>query len=269
MKEKLLALDIDGTLTNSRKEITPATREALLDMMKRGHRVALASGRPVTGLRRYAEELELERYGGYLLAFNGGCIIDCASGKILYKKVLDRRLLPELYAFAEEKGCGLATHDKDTAFSAFPPDEYVALEAGMNGMALEQPEDFLGRVNFDMYKCFMTEKPERAAVLEKELRERCRNRADIYRSDPFFIEIMPREVDKGTSLGRLLEILRAEWKDAVCCGDGYNDIPMIKMAGTGVAMGNAQPEVKAAADFVTLSNEEDGLVQVIHRFILN
>lgn len=264
-----MALDIDGTLTDSGKNITPATKKALLEMMKQGHKVALASGRPVTGLRRYARELELERYGGYILAFNGGCIIDCGTGKRLYKKVLERDLLPELYAFAKEKGCGLATHNGDVAYSAFPPDEYVALEAGMNGMALEQPEDFLETVNFDMYKCFMTGKPERAAVLEKELREKCGDKADIYRSDPFFIEIMPRNVDKGTSMGRLLEILGAEWKNTVCCGDGYNDIPMIKLAGTGVAMGNAQPEVKAAADFVTLSNEEDGLVQVIEKFIMS
>lgn len=268
MGAKILALDIDGTLTNSRKEISPATKAALMHMMELGHKVVLASGRPVTGLRRYAGELELEKYGGYLLAFNGGCMIECKTGRILYKKVLTPEILPILYEFAADKGCGLATHHGDTAYSAFPPDRYVALEAGMNGMSLEQPPDFLGTVNFDMYKCFMTGEPERAAVLEPELRNLCRDKADVYRSDPFFIEIMPLHVDKGISLGRLLEITGAKREDLVCCGDGYNDIPMIKQAGVGVAMGNAQPEVKAAADFVTGSNDEDGLVRVVEEFIL-
>lgn len=268
MGRKVLALDIDGTLTNANKEISPATKAALLHMMEQGHRIVLASGRPVTGLRRYARELELERYGGYILAFNGGCMIECSTGKILYQKVLSRELLPGFYEFAKEKGCGLATHQGDVAFSAFPPDKYVALEAGMNGMELRQPRDFLGTVNFDMYKCFMTEEPDRAAVLERELRDRYGSLADIYRSDPFFIEIMPRNVDKGSSMGRLLEIIGARWEDAVCCGDGYNDISMIKCAGVGVAMGNAQPEVKEAADYVAPGNDEDGLVDVVAKFIL-
>ena len=76
--EKVLVLDIDGTLTNSRKEITPSTKEAIQDVMRRGHKVILASGRPTPGMRRYEQELELEKYGGYLLSFNGGRIVDCS-----------------------------------------------------------------------------------------------------------------------------------------------------------------------------------------------
>ncbi len=89
----------------------------------------------------------------------------------------------------------------------------------------------------------------------------------IYRSEPFFVEIMPRGVDKAASLGVLLDMLGMKREDMVCCGDGFNDISMIKYAGTGVAMGNAIDEVKAAADFVTLSNDEDGLVPVIDKYI--
>ena len=90
----------------------------------------------------------------------------------------------------------------------------------------------------------------------------------IYRSEPFFIEVMPKNVDKATSLDRMLETVGLTREDAICCGDGFNDISMIKYAGVGVAMANARDEVKEAADFVTGSNEEDGLVQVIDTFIL-
>ena len=77
--EKVLVLDIDGTLTNSRKEITPSTREAIQDVMKAGHKVILASGRPTPGMRRYEQELELEKYGGYLLSYNGGRVVECRT----------------------------------------------------------------------------------------------------------------------------------------------------------------------------------------------
>lgn len=81
MKTKVLVLDIDGTLTNSKKEITPETKRGIIHIMERGHKVILASGRPTPGMRRYADELELAAYGGYLLSFNGGRIINCKSGE--------------------------------------------------------------------------------------------------------------------------------------------------------------------------------------------
>lgn len=268
MKKKTLAMDIDGTLTGSDKNISPVTKAALMRMMEQGHRVVLASGRPLTGIRRYERELELERFGGYVLAFNGGCIVECRTGEILGKSVLDRELLPDLYAFAKERGCGLATHVRDVSVSAFEPDQYIDLEARINGMTVVKPENFVEYVDFEMYKCLMTADPSRAAGLERELREKCRDRADVYRSDPYFIEIMPRNVDKGASMEKLLAIMGADREDVICCGDGYNDISMIKFAGVGVAMGNAQPPVKAAADWVAPSNDEDGIAWVVERFVL-
>lgn len=268
MKRKILAMDIDGTLTDSDKNISPATKAALTHMMELGHGVVLASGRPLTGIRRYQRELELERFGGYVLAFNGGCMVECRTGEILDKKVLEQGLLPDLYAFAKERGCGLATHVGDVSVSAFEPDRYVDLEARINGMTVVKPENFVEYVDFEMYKCLMTADPSRAAEVEKELRERCGDRADVYRSDPYFIEVMPRNVDKGTAMGRLLELIGGDWADTICCGDGYNDISMIKRAGLGVAMRNAQPQVRESADYVAPSNDEDGIVHVIERFIL-
>lgn len=265
MKKKILALDMDGTLLNSRKEITPATRAALRKIMEEGHRVILSSGRPTPGLRPYERELELDRYGGYLLSFNGACITECRTGKILFQRLLPVELLPDLYDFARKNGCGLATHSETEAVSAFCPDAYISMEAGMNGFPVITVDNF---VDFDVYKCLMTAEPERAVVLEGMLQERFGNVVGIYRSEPYYIEVVPRYVDKGEALERLAGIIGVEREDVVCCGDGYNDISMIKYAGVGVAMGNAQPEVKEAADYVTLGNDEDGLVEVIHKFIL-
>lgn len=263
---KLLVLDIDGTLTNSNKEISPATKQALKDLMKRGQKVILASGRPTPGMRRYEQELELERYGGYLLSFNGARIVDCYTGEIIYQRLLPLSLLPGLYRFAGDNGCGLITYLGSQVISAFPPDEYVELEARINGLPVREVKNFTEFVDFDINKCLMTAEPDKAERLERELRERYGDRADVYRSEPYFIEIVPRDVNKAASLEKILPVLGVTRENTVCCGDGFNDITMLRYAGVGVAMGNAQPAVKEAADYVTASSDEDGLLQVIEKF---
>ena len=269
MREKVLVLDIDGTLTNSNKEITPATKKGIQSIMERGHKVILASGRPTPGMRRYEKELELEKYGGYLLSFNGGRIIECRTGEIVYQRILPASIIPGLHAFAEKNGCGMVTYFGDSIISAFEPDEYVELESRINGMPIKVVEDFVPFGDFDVNKCLLTAPIDKAPELEKQLQEKYGDIASVYRSEPFFIEIMPKNVDKATSLDRMLENIGMIREDAICCGDGFNDISMIKYAGTGVAMGNAQPAVKEAADYITGTNDEDGLVQVIDKFIMN
>lgn len=268
MDEKVLVLDIDGTLTNSQKEISPATKRGILNTLKRGHKVILASGRPTPGMRRYERELELEKYGGYLLSFNGGRIVECRTGEIVYQRTLPLTIIPSLYKFAGDNGCGLVTYFGDQIISAFEPDEYVLLESRINGMSVKVVENFKAYVDFDINKCLVTAPVEKAPELERQLRERYGDRVSVYRSEPFFIEIMPQNVDKATSLDRMLMTVGLTRENAICCGDGFNDISMIQYAGLGVAMGNAQPAVKDAADYITGTNDEDGLVTVIDDFIL-
>ncbi|MDY3769387.1 MAG: HAD hydrolase family protein, partial [Lachnospiraceae bacterium] len=141
MKTKVLVLDIDGTLTNSKKEITSATKEAIQDVMKRGHKVILASGRPTAGMRRYEQELELDKYGGYLLSFNGARVIDCRTGEIVYQRLLPLTLLPGLYGFAKRNSCGLVTYLGEQVISAFPVDKYVETEARINGLPVRTVEN--------------------------------------------------------------------------------------------------------------------------------
>lgn len=267
MEEKMLVLDIDGTLTNSQKEISPATKRGIQMVLEHGHKVVLASGRPTPGMRRYEEELELEKYGGYLLSFNGARIINCRTGEIVYQRTLPLTIVPGLYAYARKRECGLLTYFGDSIVSAFEPDEYVQLESRINGMPIRQVENFTDYVDFDINKCLVTAPPEKAEQIEQELKEKYGDILSVYRSEPFFVEIMPKNVDKATSLDRMLESVGLTRENVICCGDGYNDITMIEYAGLGVAMGNAQPAVKEAADFITDTNDKDGLVRVIDTFI--
>lgn len=268
MQEKVLVLDIDGTLTNSNKEITPETKRGIQTVLEHGHKVILASGRPTPGMRRYEKELELEKYGGYLLSFNGGRIVECRTGEIIYQRILPLSIVPGLHAFAKKNKCGLVTYFGDSVISAFAPDEYVELESRINGMPIKVVDDFVHFVDFDINKCVLTAPVDKAPELERQLQEKYGDRVSVYRSESFFIEIMPKNVDKATSLDRMLETVGMTRENAICCGDGFNDISMIKYAGTGVAMGNAQPAVKEAADYITGTNDEDGLVQVIDQFIM-
>lgn len=265
-EEKAIVLDIDGTLTNSRKEISAATKHAIRGLLEKGHKVILASGRPTPGMRRYEEELELERYGGYLLSFNGARIVECRTGRIVYQRLLPSAIVPGLYGFARRNGCGLVTYLGSEVISAFPPDEYVELESHINGMPVREVSDFPEFVDFDVNKCLMTAEPGKAELLEKELQEKYEGSISVYRSEPFFLEVMPKDVNKATSLERVLPAIGVRRENTVCCGDGFNDIPMLRYAGVGVAMGNAWQAVKDSADYITATNDEDGLVQVIREF---
>ena len=178
-------------------------------------------------------------------------------------------IIPGLYRFAKDQGCGLVTYFGDRIISAFEPDEYVLLESRINGMEVKVVENFKEYVDFEINKCLLTATPERAEELEKLLSQKYGDIASVYRSEPFFIEIMPQNVDKASSLDRMLQTVGLTRENAICCGDGFNDISMIKYAGVGVAMGNAQEKVKEAADYITGSNDKDGLVEVMEKFIWN
>ena len=267
--KKVLVVDIDGTLVNSKKEISPFTQEEIVRILSEGHRVVLASGRPLAGMRRFERELRLDLLGGYLMASNGAKAVDCVTGETVYQKILPLSIVPKIYAYAKNRGCGLITFLGDNSISAFEPDEYVKYEAKINGIQIRVPENWPEFVNFDINKCIVTAEPEKAAVYEKELQRLLRDEANVFRSDPFFIEVVPKGVDKALTLEQLLPLMGAVQEQTVCCGDGYNDISMLQYAAVGVAMANAQPEGKEAADNITLSNDEDGLVPVICTYFFN
>lgn len=266
--EKVLVLDIDGTLTDSNKEITPETKRGIIEVLKRGHKVILASGRPTSGMRKYAKELELEDYGGYLLSFNGGRIINCRTGEIMYQKTFSRTIIPGLFRYARANDLGIVTYLGNQIILGTRTDKYIELESKINDMLIKKVDNFVNYIDFDVHKCLLTAPPEIAEVYEKELQDLYGDTLSIYRSEPFFIEVMPRNVDKATSLDYMLSSVGLTKENVICCGDGFNDLTMIQYAGIGVAMGNAQEEVKAAADFITKSNDENGIVTVIDKFIL-
>jgi hypothetical protein len=269
MKKKVLILDIDGTLTNSKKEITPKTLEAMLGIQEQGHTIIIASGRPTHGVKWVADTLQLEKYGGYVLCFNGARIMNVQTKEVVYQQIFPKNCIAPLYEYAKSHDMGLVTYEGDTVIAATRIDEHMEFEARLNRMQLKQVEDFPTYVDFDVNKCLFTAPVDVAPELEQELAAKYKDVLSIYRSEPFFIEAMPLGVDKAASLDHLFKKIGVDRSDTVACGDGFNDMSMIQYAGVGVAMANAQEAVKEVADVVTTeTNDNDGLLEVAERYFL-
>lgn len=268
MRYQVLVLDLDGTLTNSKKEITQPTKEALLDIQKAGKIVVLASGRPLNGVAPLADELQMKRFGGYTLSFNGARITKCSTGETIYNRTLPQESIRPIWEYARSfPGLDIVSYNDTQIISGIAPNEYVQLESRINDMEIVTTEDFPSVLDFPVNKLLIPGDPSTVEKLIEPLQKRYHGLLNIYRSEPYFLEIMPRNIDKAHSLQKLLNSIGLTADQMICCGDGYNDLSMIEYAGLGVAMENAQPLIKESADFITRSNDEDGILHVIELFM--
>ncbi len=266
MKYKLIALDLDGTLKNSKNKITEKTKKALIQAQKLGVKIILASGRPTAGLRHEAEELELEKYGGFLLSFNGASVIDVKTKKVIYEQTLTIDQAKRAYDRAKEFQLACITYENDVLVTEDIDNEYVEIEARINDVNIKQVS-FKDNLKDPIYKVLLTGKPDYVAVIEEEYKKTFENELSIYKSTPFFIEIMAQGIDKAASINRLVEYLGIKQEEVMAFGDGYNDLGMIEYAGLGVAMENAIDEVKIRANVVTLSHDNDGIAYILSQYI--
>lgn len=268
MKYKMIVLDLDGTLTNEKKKITPKTKTALMKAQQMGVRVVLASGRPTYGITALAEELELEKYGGYIQAFNGGKTTDCVSHEVIFEQTLNETLVPLLYDAATKAGMAILTYQGESIAASTKENKYVLHEAFINKMPVVQYDDFLSQIVYPINKCLIVGDPVPLYQLELQLSNQLDGKMSVYRSAGFFLECVPLGIDKARSIERLISTLNISREEIIACGDGYNDQSMIRFAGLGVAMANASREVQDTADYITYSNEEDGVAHVVEKFIL-
>lgn len=268
MKYKMLVLDLDGTLTNSKKEITPRNRETLIRAQQEGVLLVLASGRPTYGIAPLANELQMEQFGGFILSYNGGEIIDWKSKELLHAKVLPNEVLPRLYECACRNKVALLTYDEEYIVTEYPEDTYVEKEAFLNKMAIRPAKAFLEEIHLPVPKCLIVAEPEKLIPIEAELSLALQGEISVYRSEPYFLELVPQGIDKAQSLAVLLDKVKMKREEMVAIGDGYNDLSMIQFAGMGIAMGNAQEPVKKSANYITLTNEEDGVAEAVEKFFL-
>lgn len=266
----IIALDLDGTLTNSEKIITPRTFDALMKAQREGVRLVLASGRPTFGIAALANQLQLADYGGYVLSYNGGRIIDWCEKTVIFSQVVDQKLVPILYDFAEKAQLPIVTYLPEAILASKNEGEYLAEEARINGMPVVVAQNFVEeamKISGGSTKFLIPGEPELLIQLESEMKAALSEQMEVFRSAPFFLELPPKGIDKAQSLQRLLTHLGLERESLMAFGDGFNDLSMIQFAGQGVAMANAVEEVKSIADFVTTSNEEDGIAHALEQLL--
>jgi Cof subfamily protein (haloacid dehalogenase superfamily) len=268
MEYKMIVLDLDGTLTNRDKIITPRTKQALMEAQKMGKIVVLASGRPTAGIKPLAEELELAAYGSYILSYNGGMITNCGTGEVVFSSLLPVDSNKKIIGLAEEYGVDILTYEGEEIITNNRDCPYAVKESNINHLPLRQVEDMKGYVSFPVPKFLMLDDGDYLVTVEPRVKAAMGRDFSVYRSEPFFLEVMPKGIDKAQSLGRLLERIGMKREEMIACGDGYNDLTMIQYAGLGVAMENAVLPVRNAADYITASNNEDGVGLVVEKFML-
>ena len=140
---RAIALDLDGTLTNHDKVVTPKTREALLQAEAEGVVIILASGRPTYGIEPVAECLELDKRGGYILSYNGGNIVNAKTGEKLFAQFLPDEVIPILYRYAKEKNHALLGYAGNEIITEMPDDQYVKEESRINKKYKRRPHIYL------------------------------------------------------------------------------------------------------------------------------
>jgi hypothetical protein len=259
MRIEALALDLDGTLTNKKKKITEATKTAIWEAMDKGIKIILASGRPVLGIKPIAKELELYLRGGFILAYNGGQIIDCKTNKVIFEKLLPMEYYPEICEFATKFNVTALTYDDDGVIAENDTEFYVKKEAFNNQTKIRVVEKLYEEVSSPVVKFMIVGEPEKISLALDYAKRKFENKINVFLSEPYFMELTPLGVEKSSALKFLLKHLNIKREYLTAIGDGLNDIPMLEYAGCAVAMENAYEEVKSIADYITGSNEDDGV----------
>ena len=277
MAIKAIALDIDGTLTNDAKVVTLRTRQALLDAQRSGIRVILASGRPTRGLKALARELELPGHGGLLVSFNGAHVSDAATDEVFFDQPMDvedmRELLDHLrqfdvipwvtegeYLYVEDAyRCNIFHKGVERNIVKYERDmcDMVIREVRDLAEVCDHPQDKILTAGTDTY--LQEHWEEMYAPFQGRL-------AGMFTAD-FYFEFMAPGIDKANALAGALPKLGIDASEVVAFGDGQNDAHMLAWAGCGVAMANAIDETKAAANMVTLSNNEDGVAVALEKLL--
>lgn len=269
MKYKLLVLDVDGTLLNDVKEISKRTLAALLKVQQMGVRIVLASGRPTYGLLPLAKTLELGNYGGYILSYNGCQIINAGNGEILFERRINPEMVPYLEKKARKGNFPIFTYHDDTIITNSPDNEHIQKEALLNNLRIIHEEEFSIAIDFAPCKCMLvSDDEEELKGLEEHWKRRLNGALNVFCSEPYFLEVVPCGIDKANGLGVLLEQLEVKREEVIAIGDGVCDVTMLQLAGMGIAMGHSLDSVKACADYVTASNDEEGVAQAVEKVIL-
>lgn len=267
MNYRLIALDLDGTLYNDRKEITPATLNALRDAQDRGVRLMISSARPVPGLYRSRDALDMMRHDGILMAYNGGRILTARDNQTLFKDAIPLPMAQAMLKKLEALPVTPILDDGKIFYVTDPAAYKVEYECKNNDMICECVPNLADFIDFAPAKILMSVQPDKIAQVQRAIAQMLPAGLIVVQTAAFYLEIIPKTVGKGCALLKVCDLLQIDRAQTIAFGDSENDISILRAAGQGVAMGNAAEDVKAAADFVTLSNNADGIAAALNALL--
>jgi Cof subfamily protein (haloacid dehalogenase superfamily) len=265
---KIIALDMDGTLLNTEKVITEKTKDALKKAGEKGVKIVLASGRPIEGLKRYLEELNLVKEDEYVLSYNGCLVQETKSGKIICEFGLTGKDLHYFYDISCSLGVNIHAFSPKRGLITPKNSRYTEVEATINQIDTNICDFTTIKEDEDIIKIMLIDEPE---ILDKAIEKFPKEAYDKYnivKSTPYFLEIISKDAGKGVGLKALADHLNVKQEEVIAVGDAGNDLDMIEYAGLGIAMANASENVKEIADYITDSHNDDGIAKVIEKFIL-
>ena len=269
MSIKVIIMDVDGTLTNSKKLIPEETKEALIKAQENGVILILASGRPTSGLMDFAKELKMEHHHGLLVSFNGSMVVDCETNKILFNETMTvedgQAVLEHLKNFDVKPIINKDSYmyvndvfDNEIEING-EPFNIIQYESRGGKFKLCEKDDLASFADYPLNKILIAGDPEYLKANYKLIMEPFKDKLSCMFTASFYFEFTAKGIDKAKALDTVLSSMGYTKEDMIAFGDGQNDASMIKYAGIGVAMDNAVDELKAIADEVTLSNEENGI----------
>lgn len=261
---KMIAIDIDDTLINDKKQITAGTRQALAEAVSQGVIVTLATGRMYASAKQLAAQLALNVP---LITYQGSLVKTSIDEQVLYERYVPQEAARFIYDYCLRTGLHLQLYHNDILYvreSNDKAEEYARLSK----IPYTVEPDFESLIGKPNTKLLMIDQPDKLDAVAVELRGAVGQQVHITKSKPHFLEVVHKEGTKGDAIRFLAEHFGLELEQIMAIGDSWNDREMLEAAGLGVAMGNAVDALKEIADYVTLSNNEDGVKHAVEKFVL-
>ncbi len=264
---KLVAIDLDDTLLRDDFTISPRTLAAVRAVRESGVKITLATGRMPGSARPYAEQLALDVP---VINYHGAMIQHALSREIIFRRVIPVNLAEELVGFLQKKQLYVQIYLRDQVFTR-ELNKYSDLYKRIAKVRIEQRDllQLLQEEPEGVEKILVINEEHAISKLADILGQRYGRKIHLTKSKPIFLEFTEITVNKGAALASLAESYGFAREEVMAIGDSFNDLEMIEYAGLGVAMGNAGPEVRAKADVITGTNQEDGVAQALERYVLN
>lgn len=267
MSFKLVAIDLDDTLLDSGLSISGPCKTSIRAARKNGVIITLATGRMYSSALPYALQLGVDVP---LITYQGALVKNSQTQQVLYYQPLDPDLAVELMEYFQAAGVHYHSYfDDRLCLESFSEEgmDYAQL-AGVEPVIVSSLMDACRQGQEALKIMAVDRDQERLLAMEKELKQIYGSSLNITRSKPYYLEIMNPKANKAQALKLLAEHFGIEQREVMALGDSYNDLEMIQWAGLGVAMGNAPAEVKRVADYVTASNEDNGVAEALQIWII-